>query len=321
MSDTHTGQDRQDHGERDRGARGGTAGRPESPVGVLIGADGSATIDGEPLRVPEGEPVHVAVLDAVHRRARARGEPVEAVILDGQEGDVTLVEVAPDGSSRLLRHEEHGGEHDKEHGGTPGAEPRPAAGRPPADVPPPEPAPAGPAHPDGAPTGAADARVPEAVPPELAELVGLVCRSLDAGARERAAALAFRLREYTVRAFGPEHPHTLEAHALEAFVAHRSGNHRLATVTCLELARIRHRQGDPRVRTDLTRAAAAWLLNDDLPSAVDHGRTLLAAVLAVWPEHAEQGGAAVPDAAVPHLVNRRMHALTAGSATGVTGAA
>ncbi|KAB1141749.1 hypothetical protein F7R91_31580 [Streptomyces luteolifulvus] len=334
---------------QDQDAHVGTAAQPPSSsaaVEVLIRPDGSVLVQDAPFPVPDGEPVHVAVLDAMHRQAQALGEPVEAAILDRQEGYATRVEVDPDGSSRILRHEQH----DE----MPEAEPRPAAGPPPAGPPPAArptsaagpshageplsvagapsatgaersspigPAPAEPPHPDGTRPVAVDTHVPEAVPADLAELVGLVRQSLDAGALERAAALAFRLREHTARAFGPEHPHTLEAHALEAFVAHRSDNHRLATATCLGLARIRHRQGDPRAREELMRAVAAWLLIDDVPSAVDHGRALLAALLAVWPVRAEKGGPTVTDAAVPHLVNRRMHALTAASATHVTGAA
>lgn len=308
MFSKRTRQDRQDHTaldpdrdpDRDPDTPDDTA-RTASPFDVLIDRDGSAAVDGEPLHVPGGEPVHVVVLDLMHRHARSRGEPVEAVIFDRQGGEVTLVEVAPDGSSQVLLHEKH----DE----TRGAEPRSDAAASTA-------APASTAVPE--PVSGA---VPEAVPNELSELVALVRHSVDAGALEQAAALAFRLREHTARAFGREHPYTLEAHALEAFVAHRSDNHRLAAATCIELARIRHRQGDPRVREELTRAAAAWLLVDDVPSAVDHGRALLAVLLAVSSTRGEQGGRTVVDAALPRLVNRRMRALTHASDTRVTGAA
>ncbi|MEV7345459.1 hypothetical protein [Streptomyces sp. NPDC093544] len=363
-------QDRQDDNTQDDDAgndyaRDDTA-PTASPFDVLINHDGSAAVDGEPLRVPEGEPVHVVVLDMMHRHAEDLGVPVEAVIFDRPGGEVTLVEVAPDGSSRVLLHEKH----DE----TPAAEPRsvappptsaPATGvvppqvmdsppvavrsqvmdPPPVAVPPPVTAPppvavrptgpppveagrpsvhapsrSGGTHPAMVDEPVPDA-VPQAVPDELAELVALVRHSVDAGALEQAAALAFRLREHTARAFGREHPYTLEAHALEAFVAHRSDNHRLAAATCIELARIRHRQGDPRVREELTRAAAAWLLVEDVPSAVEHGRALLAVLLAVSSTRGEQGGRTVVDAALPRLVNRRMRALTDASDTRVTGAA
>ncbi|MEW2406314.1 hypothetical protein AB0954_08740, partial [Streptomyces griseoviridis] len=69
---------------------------------VLIRPDGSALIDGEDLLVPAGEPVHVAVLDALQRHAQTRGEPVEARILDATDGSTTYLSVAPDGSSEVL---------------------------------------------------------------------------------------------------------------------------------------------------------------------------------------------------------------------------
>ncbi|MFC9844403.1 hypothetical protein ACFWFF_03780 [Streptomyces sp. NPDC060223] len=307
-SPDHTAQDDNtpDHTAQDDNTPEDTAPTTASPFDVLIGHDGSTAVDGEPLHVPEGEPVHVVVLDMMHRHAQARGEPVEAVIFDRQGGEVTLVEVAPDGSSRVLLHEKHdetrGAERRSEAVLPPTADLSQAVAPPPVTVRPP-------------------AAAPEAVPGELAELVALVRHSVDAGALEQAAALAFRLREHTARAFGREHPYTLEAHALEAFVAHRSDNHRLAAATCIELARIRHRQGDPRVHEELTRAAAAWLLVEDVPSAVEHGRALLAVLLAVSSTRKEQGGRNVVDAALPRLVNRRMRALTDASDARVTGAA
>ncbi|WBB58528.1 hypothetical protein O7599_23175 [Streptomyces sp. WMMC500] len=288
---------------------------PPSPLAVLIRRDGSALVDGQPLRVPPGEPVHAAVLDAMQRRAQDRGEPVEAAILDRNEGAITHVEVAPDGSSRILGQEEHGEAHKPE--------PRPPAadsppGTPAAERPSPEPpSAAGPRTADVPPPAGATMPLPAHVPAELAELAGLVTDSLDTGRPERAAAIAFRLRQHTVRTFGAEHPYTVEARALEAFVAHRSGNHRFATATGLELTRIRHRLGDPRAHEELRRAVAAWQQIDDVPSAVDQGRALLD----VWSTLAAQGGPTAQDTDVLHVVNRRMHALGAVASTRGTGAA
>jgi hypothetical protein len=257
---------------------------------VLIRPDGSAVVDGAPFPVPDGEPVHVAVLDAMHRHAQAAGEPVEALITDEQEGYATRIEVAPDGSSRIVRQERHDAPRE-----TP-----PAA---PPDIP-------GTAMPVPVPVS-----VP--VPEELTELVRQITHAVDTGAPERATALAFRLREHAARAFGAEHPFTLEAYALEAFVAHRGGNHPLATATCLELARIRHGQGDPRAHDELMRAVAAWRLIDNLRSAVEQGRALLE----VWSRLAEQGGGSPVDAEVARDVNRRIHALAAQVGPRRTGAA
>lgn len=312
-------QNRQDHDVRD--AYDGTLQWPPTPLAVLIRRDGSALVDGEPLRVPDGEPVHAAVLDAMQRHAQARGEPVEAAILDRNEGAITHVEVAPDGSSRILGQEEH----DE----APKPEPRPlAADSPPgtsaAERPSPEPLPAAEPRPaagprtDDAPRPAGGTMpLPAHVPAELAELAQLVTDSLDNGAPERAAAVAFRLRQHAVRTFGAEHPHTVEARALEAFVADQSGNHRFATATGLELARIRHRLGDPRAHEELRRAVAAWWQIDDVPSAVEQG----GALLDVWSTLAAQDGPTAQDTELPHLVNRRMHALATAAATRGTGAA
>ncbi|MER6443276.1 hypothetical protein ABT275_44415 [Streptomyces sp. NPDC001185] len=73
----------------------------------------------------------------------------------------------------------------------------------------------------------------------------------------------------------------------------------------LELAHIRHRQGDPRAREELTRATAAWLRADDGLSAVEHGRTLLA----MWSSWTEQCEPTVTDDTLAQAVNRRMSAL------------
>ncbi|WP_413807655.1 hypothetical protein [Streptomyces sp. OE57] len=329
MSGERARQGRQDHAPHDDTSR-----RSPSPFEVLMRRDGTVVLDGDPLRVPEGEPVHTAVLDTLHRHARARGEPVEAVIDNRQAGDLTRIEVAPDGSSRIVWYEGQREEHEP----APGPPPGPRRADPPPDA---EPLPAGPAlvdpppaepslaeppwatgpSPDAIPSAdgkqgpGGDTRV-QAVPDQLADLVTHITRAMDAGALERAAALAFRLRGHAARTFGDEHPFTLEAHALDAFTAHRCGNYSAATAMCLELARIRHRQGDPRAHEELMRALAAWRLIDDPASAADHGRELLA----VWSRVAEQGGDAAEDAKLMRDVNRRIHALSTAADTPETGA-
>ncbi|WP_446046165.1 hypothetical protein [Streptomyces olivaceus] len=392
---------------------------PNDEVEVVIRRDGSALANGAVFPVPEGQPVHVAVLDAMHHAAQVRGEPVKAAILDLQEGSTTRVEVAPDGSSRILRHEGQEEPDQPEAGHAAGpllaelppyemsageptvagdaspsdpgpdpaepwsadepfevapspAEPPPFGGASegappvagdglfaepesvaadtsrsagfhaseaiPADAPSaPEPALAdlasaeppwaeppwssGPppaALPPVAGTRSADADIPvPAVPGQLAELVAEITHALGAGSLDRAVALAFRLREHTARSFGADHPCTLEARALEAFAAYRSGNHRLATVTSFELARIRCELGDARAHDDLTRAVVAWWLIDDIPFAVDHGLALLS----VWSELAEQGVRAAQDDALMSRVNRRMHALATAADEHQTGVA
>ncbi|MFE9685391.1 hypothetical protein [Streptomyces sp. NPDC006285] len=225
--------------------------RQAPPMEVLITSEGGVLVDGTSVSVPEGEPVHVVVIDTMRRRALAGGGPVEALIVNRQAGYTSRVEVTADGACRIVRHESS-----RE---SPEAKPGPVPGVSPA-------APRRPAH------------VPVPVPDALAELVARIGSAIDTGALERAAAFAFRLREHTTRTYGPRHPYTLEARALDAFAAYRCGNYATAGVSCLELAETRHGLGDPRAHEDLLRAVVLWRLIDDPSAAVDHGR----AVLATW---------------------------------------
>ncbi|WP_280879334.1 hypothetical protein [Streptomyces pseudovenezuelae] len=72
---------------------------------VVIAGDGSAAIDGSPVPAARGETVDAAILDTLHAYARDRNTTVTADISDPSADYVAHVEVAPDGSSRLL--EEH----------------------------------------------------------------------------------------------------------------------------------------------------------------------------------------------------------------------
>ncbi|MER8069081.1 hypothetical protein ABTZ59_12390 [Streptomyces sp. NPDC094034] len=309
----HSGQGRDGQEDAERGA--------VVSVEVFIDPDGRVTVDGMPFPMPDGEPVNVAVLDTMQRRARAGGGPVEATIVDRQAGYATRVEVTADGSSRIVRHEGYREltETDPSAAGPESADSGPGDRRP-AEPPSvglslvPRPSPDAP---PGEGTPSTDAGTPVLVPDELAELVARIGQAIDTGARERAAALAFRLREHTARTFGAEHPYTLEARALEAYAVHKGGNHAAATLTCLELAATRHQQGDPRAHEDLLRAVAVWRLIDDLPSAVEHGRTLLT----TWSRLAAEGRAAAGDAELVRGVDRRIRALATEAAISETGLA
>ncbi|MGX1027473.1 hypothetical protein [Streptomyces sp. SAI-097] len=314
----HAGQGREGQGDAERGA--------VVSVEVFFDPEGRVTVDGAPFPLPDGEPVNVAVLDTMQRRARAGGGPVEAVIVDRQAGYATRVEVTADGSSRIVRHERY---RELTETDPPAEGPRPTESGPdeqrpegqrPAELPtvglslvrgP------SPDAPPGEGTPSTDGGTPVPVPGVLAELVARIGHSIDTGARERAAALAFRLREYTARTFGGEHPYALEARALEAYAAYRGGNHAAATLTCLDLAKIRHQQGDPRAHEELLRAVAVWRLFDDLPSAVEHGRTLLT----TWSRLAEEGRVAPGDAELVRGVDRRIRALATEAAMSETGVA
>ncbi|MET9553753.1 RICIN domain-containing protein [Streptomyces sp. NPDC006645] len=107
-----------------RGDEPGAAGpgpEPPSHFAVVIFGDGSASIDGEPVAVVPGEPLDVAILDMLHGYARARNAPVTGAITDPSADYVAIVEVAPDGSSKLL--EQVGDGKDGEQAGAAGATP------------------------------------------------------------------------------------------------------------------------------------------------------------------------------------------------------
>ncbi|MZF89910.1 hypothetical protein [Streptomyces sp. SID5643] len=69
---------------------------------VRIPGEGLAEINGEPLVVEEGGSVHEAVLDRLQRHAQERAAAVEATVNDGPSGAAFVLQVAPDGSSRIL---------------------------------------------------------------------------------------------------------------------------------------------------------------------------------------------------------------------------
>ncbi|MFJ9159156.1 hypothetical protein ACIRPS_20420 [Streptomyces griseoviridis] len=81
---------------------------PSARIPVVIAEDGSAVVDGEPVPVVGGESVDVAILDTLHGYARSRNEAVTASITDPVAGSVAIVEVAPDGSSRLVEQRQEG---------------------------------------------------------------------------------------------------------------------------------------------------------------------------------------------------------------------
>ncbi|CAL9581218.1 hypothetical protein [Streptomyces sp. enrichment culture] len=73
---------------------------------VVVSGDGSADIDGERVWVAEGETVDNAILGLLAAYAGGRGAPVTATVSDPAAGYVAVVEVSPDGSSKLLEQHE-----------------------------------------------------------------------------------------------------------------------------------------------------------------------------------------------------------------------
>ncbi|WP_329388050.1 RICIN domain-containing protein [Streptomyces sp. NBC_01716] len=85
---------------------GGPGPEPPAHFSVVIFGDGSAAIDGDPVAVMPGEPLDVAILDMLHGYARGLNAPVTGAISDPSAGYTAIVEVAPDGSSKLLEQRE-----------------------------------------------------------------------------------------------------------------------------------------------------------------------------------------------------------------------
>ncbi|MBO8188869.1 hypothetical protein [Streptomyces spirodelae] len=286
---------------------------------VLIARDGSVALNGERMPTADGEEVHVAVLDAIHRAAQERGESVEATILDLREnGSATYIQVAPDGSSRLLvpTGDEAPPVDDAQPADT---DPHPEGTSVQAPVPAPAPVPGPAENPAPAENPGPDAEQPQPapapVPGELAEAVAHINRAASGGEPQRAMVLAFRLREHAVRSYGEEHPYTLEARDLEAFVARLGGNYAKAVGIYLELARVCHRQGSPRAYGYLKRAAGNWQMLTDPQSLLAHGRGLLA----TWAALASEAGPAADDTVLPCHVRQRLHALAGVGGAGVAG--
>ncbi|MFJ3671053.1 hypothetical protein ACIPSE_31785 [Streptomyces sp. NPDC090106] len=113
------------------------------------------------------------------------------------------------------------------------------------------------------------------VPEEIAAAVTLVCEAVTAGELTQAKAQAAVLERQSAHHFGPDHLYTLEARALEAYVAHLLGDHAMATTLSLQVAALRHRQGDIRAREDIERAVASWEMLAAPFTAIPLGKRLL----------------------------------------------
>ncbi|MGW3849505.1 tetratricopeptide repeat protein [Streptomyces fagopyri] len=87
--------------QRSAAVPGGRAGGPAQALEVHVPTSATgATVEGVPLAVTPGETVQGAVLDHLHRIARATGHPVLARVHDERIGFVVPLQVDGDGSSR-----------------------------------------------------------------------------------------------------------------------------------------------------------------------------------------------------------------------------
>ncbi|MGI5443755.1 hypothetical protein ACQEV4_42375 [Streptomyces shenzhenensis] len=245
---------------------------------VHISDQGRAEIDGRPVVAAPGDSMHEAVLDELQRHAEVHGTPVEATVNDTAGATHFVLEVSPDGSSRVLVREE-------EPAGTPEPEPEPA----------PEVSPRsaiaqavararatavahGTPPPRRTRVGAAEIAAPSPAPDisaDLAERMGKINELAQTGRLDEAYADATALTESVTGQSGVAHPHALEARSVEAYLAHLRGDHRVATVLALTVARIRCGAGDDRAPEDVARAAAAWQRLEDDRAAAVHGYELL----------------------------------------------
>ncbi|CCK25611.1 hypothetical protein BN159_1232 [Streptomyces davaonensis JCM 4913] len=255
---------------------------------VHITEEEHAEIDGHPLVPDPGQSVHDAVLDRLQQYAQERAAAVLATVNDGSGAAHFVLQVSPDGSSRVLDAEEERQEQQEPVSAVATAVARARA------------------------TAAARAVVQTPVvvadlPTEHAERIGRINELATSGRLDEAYADVCALRESLTGSLGAEHPHALEARSMEAYLAHLRGDHREATVLALGVARIRCGAGDGQASAEVARAAAAWQRIDDDRAAVVHGRELLH----MWGQLDRRGQLPPGDAALVGQVRRHVDALAA----------
>ncbi|QCD59096.1 hypothetical protein [Streptomyces hawaiiensis] len=302
---------------------------------VRIPGEGLAEINGELLAVGQGRSVHEAVLDRLQQYAQERAAAVEATVNDGPGGAHFVLQVAPDGSSRLLDPTERAepADHAPEPPPPPVPAPTPASAAPiPASAAPGPaasvvtPVPAAPTPASAVATAVARARAaatappvpvpsPAPVPPpppsrplprELADRVAHINALVRRARLEEASAEVTALREALTRTAGTEHPDALEARAMEAYLAYLRGDHREATVLALSVARILCGAGAPQAPAAVARAAAAWQRLEDDRAAEIHGRELLH----MWGRLRGAGRLSPADEHLAHRVRAHVEALS-----------
>jgi len=152
----------------------------------------------------------------------------------------------------------------------------------------------------------------EAVPPggaggPIAEPMARINAAVRQGRIKDAAALAEQVGAETTATLGADHPDVLRLRELTAYIAYLAGDPLRSFHLSLDLARIRHRQGDPRgAYGNVQSAAAAWRAVRDPVRGLDLGRDLIG----VWTEVAAAGGPAADDLDQLERAHSRMGRLT-----------
>ncbi|MEU4172839.1 hypothetical protein AB0F46_38895 [Streptomyces sp. NPDC026665] len=144
------------------------------------------------------------------------------------------------------------------------------------------------------------------VPTALTEMVDEIAGAIGVGDLRLARILVSRMKQRTLTALGQDHPHTLEVYSFEAYVEHLSGNQDRATSTLLNLAELRHRQGDPRAHEEVIRAAATW----DLLTSPSTLRILGVELLSLWKAISGSSHSTVDAQGMRHIESRLAGLLT-----------
>ncbi|RSM80863.1 hypothetical protein DMH25_46905 [Streptomyces sp. WAC 01325] len=135
-----------------------------------------------------------------------------------------------------------------------------------------------------------------------------VAAAIGARDLDLARILVARMKQRTLIDFGRDHPHTLEAYSFEAYVEHLSGNQDRAMSALLNLAELRYRQGDPRAREELIRAATTW----DLLTSRSALRILGVELLALWERISESARSDADVQGMGYVENRLADLLNEG---------
>ncbi|GGL84575.1 hypothetical protein GCM10010095_81680 [Streptomyces anthocyanicus] len=288
---------------------------------VYISDDGLAEIDERPIVPEAGHTAQEAVLDRLQWLAQQHATPVTATVNDSADTVNFVLEVFPDGSSRLV----------DDQGDAPASTVETA----------PAPAPAAApvnavglsavaaaisrAHATAAARSAAPARgLTRASTGHLSEKYAAhLARIHDMEAQGRVAEAltdARALRESLSKTLGVHHECAVEARAMEAYLAHLHGDHGEATVLALGVARLRCGSGDERAPADVARATVAWQRLDGQHTRLAHATELLHMWEALrsqgplTPVHTELAGQvrSLVDALAPHAPPRNGNPDTAG---------
>ncbi|MGW5662962.1 hypothetical protein ACWEWG_23115 [Streptomyces sp. NPDC003758] len=135
-----------------------------------------------------------------------------------------------------------------------------------------------------APAGGADGPV--------AEPMARISAAVKQGRLEEASELAEQAVAESAATLGDEHPDVLHLRELTAYIAYLATDPLRSFHLSLDLARIRHRLGDPHgAYGNVQSAAAAWRAVREPVQGLDLGRDLIA----VWSELAAQDGPAADD--------------------------